>query len=213
MPLIITRGLGEDVDIVVIRDIGDTFNARLVVEDRFFGFLDVKEEEVPTAQIREPISIRGTLLSEEPLFGSVVTTVYYVGYLSDGECPKMEDQRIQMYLRDDRTLSLIVNDHNNDPVDLTNAKLTFTLKEKMSDPDDQAIFQKKNTEAGGDDTEIKVLDPVGGSAEIYIVPDDTDDVNPGNYMWDVQVTLANGKTYTVLRGRVTFKEDVTKATA
>lgn len=125
----------------------------------------------------------------------------------------MEDQRIQMYLRDDRTLSLVVNDHNDVPVDLTGAKITFTVKSKMSDPDDQSVFQKKNSAAGGSDSEIKVLDPAGGSAEIYIVPVDTESVDPGNYMWDVQITLANGKTYTVLRGRVTFKEDVTKTQA
>jgi hypothetical protein len=213
MPLIITRGLGEDDGVVVIRDIGNEFNAQLVVEDRFFGLLEVKDEEVPTGRIREPIQVQGTLVSEETFFGTVTTSTYYVGYLSDEECPKMEDQRIQMYLRDDRTLSLVINDHNDDPVDLTGAKVTFTVKEKMGDPDDQAVFQKKNTEAGGGPSEINVINPTGGSAEIYIVPADTEDVNPGNYMWDVQVTLANGKTYTVLRGRVTFKEDVTKATA
>jgi len=210
MPLIITRGLGRDESVIVIRDIGDEFNALLVVEDRFFGFLEVKDDDIPVAQIREPIYVRGTLVSEETMFATVVTETCYTGYLSDEECPQMEDQRIQMYLRDDRTLSLVVNDHNDAPVDLTGASITFTVKSKMSDPDTQAVFQKKNTAAGGGDSEIKVLDPAGGSAEVYIVPADTDTTNPGNYMWDVQITLANGKTYTVLRGRVTFKEDVTK---
>lgn len=213
MPLIITRGLGEDAGVIVIRDIGDEFNALLVVEDRLFGFLEVKDDEIPVAQIREPIYVQGTLVSEETMFAVVVTETYYTGYLSDEECPQMEDQRIQMYLRDDRTLSLVVNDHNDVPVDLTGAKLTFTVKSKMSDPDTQAILQKKNSAAGGGDTEIKILNAAGGSAEIYIVPLDTDTTNPGNYMWDVQVTLANDKTYTVLRGRVTFKEDVTKTQA
>jgi hypothetical protein len=213
MPLIITRGLGEDEGVIVIRDIGDEFNASLVVEDRLFGFLEVKDDEVPVAIIREPIPIQGTLVSEETMFATVVTETYYIGYLSDEECPQMEDQRIQMYLRDDRTLSLVVNDHNDDPVDLTGAKITFTVKSKMGDPDDQSIFQKKDAAAGGGDTEIKILDAPGGSAEVYIVPADTLNVSPGNYMWDVQVTLANGKTYTVLRGRVTFKEDVTKTLA
>lgn len=213
MPLIITRGLGEDEGIVYAKDIGDEFHAQLIVEERLFGFLEVKEEDVPVAQIREPISIQGTLVSEETMFATVVTQTYYIGYLSDEECPQMEDQRIQMYLRDDRTLSLVVNDHNDVPVDLTGAKITFTVKSKMSDPDDQSVFQKKNSAAGGSDSEIKVLDPAGGSAEIYIVPVDTESVDPGNYMWDVQITLANGKTYTVLRGRVTFKEDVTKTQA
>lgn len=212
MPLIITRGLGEDEGIVVVRDIGDEFNARLVVEDRLFGLLRVKEEEVPVGAIKEPISVRGVLVFEEVLHAQIIATMDFVGYLNGG-CPKMEDQRIQMYLRDDRTLSLTVNDHDDNAVDLTGAKIIFTVKSKMSDPDDKALFQKKNSLAGGDDSEIKILNPSGGSAEIYIVPTDTDNVDPGNYMWDVQVTLANGKTYTVLRGRVTFKGDVTQTKA
>jgi hypothetical protein len=36
-------------------------------------------------------------------------------------------------------------------------------------------------------------------------------VNPGVYSYDIQVILANGKTYTITRDQIIFKEDVTKA--
>jgi len=212
MPTIITRGLGYDTPTIVVRDIGDRFNATLVVEDRLRGYLEVVEEDVPVATIRDAIPVQGTLVLEDWMQATLTTVDTYVGYLYEEGCAPMEDVRIQMYLRDDRTLSLTINDSDDDPVDLTDAKLYFTVKTKMSDPDTSAIFQKKNAAAGGGDTEIKVTDATGGAAEIYVVPADTEDVNPGNYMWDVQVILANGKTYTVLRGRVTFKEDVTKET-
>jgi len=177
MPTIITRGLGYDTPTIIVRSIGDAFNATLVIEDSFLAYLEV----------------------ETPL----------CAYLTC-EGGMEEDERIKMFLRDDRTLSLSINNSDNTPVDLTGAKLYFTVKQKMTDPDSSSIFQKKNTAAGGSDAEIKVIDAPGGSAEIYIIPSDTETTDPGNYMWDVQAVLANGKTYTVLRGRVTFKEDVTK---
>ncbi len=122
------------------------------------------------------------------------------------------DVRITMFTRDDRTLSLTVNDSDGAPVDLTSASLWFTVKARTADLDSEAILQKRNTAAGGSDLQIKVIVALDGTAEIYIVPEDTNEVDPATYVWDVQVKLANDKTYTVIRGRITFKDDITRAT-
>ena len=211
MPTIITRGLGYDTPTIIKKIIGDALNGDLIAEDRIRAWLEINEDEIPRATLRSPIPIVGSIYTVDELFGSAKMVDVLIGLLSEEDLPMPSDVRILMYTRDDRTLSLTVNDADDAPINLTGASLWFTVKEKTSDPDASAIFQKKNTAAGGGDTEIKVTDAVNGSAEIYIVPDDTNEVNPGIYVWDVQVKLASGKTYTVLRGRVTFKEDITRA--
>jgi hypothetical protein len=115
-----------------------------------------------------------------------------------------------MYTREDRTLTLNLKYPDGEPTDLTDAKGIFTVKEKSSDGDDAAIFQKRTLSAGGSDDEFDFTNPEGGKAEIYIVPEDTLTVTPGIYLWDIRITLANQKTYTVLRGRISFKDSITK---
>ena len=91
------------------------------------------------------------------------------------------------------------------------SKIWFTVKDRTSDEDSQAHIMKRNTAAGGSDSEILVTNPTGGAMEVYLVPADSVDMNPGTYQYDVQVILANGKTYTIVRSQITFKEDVTRA--
>jgi hypothetical protein len=123
-----------------------------------------------------------------------------------------ETNKINMFLRDDRTLFVEVHYESGAAVDLSDSKIWFTVKQKTSDPDTSAILSKKNEAAGGADTEILIVEPAeNGQAQVFLTPDDTDLVNPGVYSYDVQVLLANGKTYTAVRDQIIFKEDVTKA--
>lgn len=210
MPTIITRGLGYDEPTILLRIIGDEIHADLVVEDPLIAYLEVVAQE-PVATLEAPIPIDGVLEFKDELYGVLLAEDALIGYLSEeGTIMSGSELRINMFLRDDRTLSLTLKYPDNTPVDLTSSKLVFTVKEKTSDADSAAIFQKKNTAAGGSDDQFKIINAAGGRAEIYIVPDDTEDTDPGIYLWDVQVVLANLKTYTVLRGRISFKEDVTK---
>jgi len=220
MPTIITRGLGYDAPTIIITKIASELSGELVVEERLLATLEMLEDEVPVATITMPIPIVGSIVEEDALVGEIHTTDELVGTIQEEGPPMTTDTRLVMFLRDDRTLSLTVNVPDSTapsgvlPVDLTGSKVWFTVKTRTSDADDVAIIQKRNTAAGGGDTEIKLTDAVNGKAEIYIVPADTaTDVDPGIYVWDVQVTLANDKTYTALRGRITFKEDITKASA
>jgi hypothetical protein len=117
-----------------------------------------------------------------------------------------------MFLRDDRTLDVSANyESDGSVVNLTGAKVWFTVKDRTSDADAQAHIMKRNAAAGGSDSEILITNPTGGAIEIYLVPADTENMNPGTYQYDVQVILSNGKTYTIARSQITFKEDVTRA--
>jgi len=212
MPTIITRGLGYDEPTIIYKDIGSRLVGTVIAEARILGTVRV-EDDVPVGQVHaEPIAVYGVVKIENPIVGVVSDSQVIIGYLvEEGPLMTSDANRIVMFLRDDRTLSVTANYEDGSPTDLTGAKMWFTVKEKASDPDVDALIEKKSSLAGGSDSEIKFTNPTGGAAEIYIVPDDTENVNPGIYSYDVQVTLANGKTYTIVRDRITFKEDVTKA--
>lgn len=156
-------------------------------------------------------AICAELVIEESLIATLDYEDTLNAYLSEeGVDMSGNEIRINMFAQDDRTLTLTLKYPDGGPVDLTDAKCIFTVKEKGSDTDERALFQKKTASAGGSADDFAIIDALGGKAEIYIVPLDTENANPGIYVWDIQVTLQNLKTYTVLRGRISFKEAVTK---
>ena len=212
MPTIITRGLGYDEPTIIQKQISSRLIGTVVAEARIFGTVRVTDD-APVGQVRaEPIAVYGVVEVQNTLVGVVSTSQDIIGYLvEEGPLMTSESNRIVMFLRDDRTLSVTANYEDGTAANLTGAKMWFTVKEKAADPDSDALIEKKSALAGGGDTEIKFTNPTGGAAEVYLVPDDSDSMNPGIYSYDVQVTLADGKTYTIVRDRITFKEDVTKA--
>lgn len=212
MPTIITWGLGYDEPTIMLPGVFTEIVGRVVVEDRVRGTVTVEEPPIGRVQAA-PIPIFGSVVVEDRILGILRSVQAVLGVLKEeGPLMSLEVNKITMFIRDDRTLSVSVNTDDGTPVDLTGAKLWFTVKERSSDTDLQALISKKNLEAGGSDTQIKVISASTGKAEIYIVPADTLSVNPGTYLYDIQVTLANTKTYTITRDKITFKEDVTKAT-
>jgi len=212
MPLIIGRGFGRDDQVIIQQIIGSRIIGTVVAEARIFGTVRVKDEEVPYGTIQEAIQVHGTIVSENLVVGIVESEQVIIGILTEeGPCMSNEANRIVMFIRDNRTLSVSAAYEDGSATDLTGAKMWFTVKQRSSDPDANALISKKNTAAGGGDSEIRVTDAAAGRAEVYIVPDDTENMDPGIYVYDVQVTLADGKTYTIVRDRITLKEDVTKA--
>lgn len=206
MSLLITRGLGTSGGTTLV---GDRLYGTIVVEDRVEGVLE-EEDQSPVGELSAPIPISGTIQTEDTFAGVLEAVDVLEGVLYE-EYPTMSDVRINMFLRDNRTLALTISDGAGAAVDLTGSKLWFTVKTKTSDEDADAAIQKRNTAAGGGNDEIEILDGPAGSVAIYLVPADTDGVDPGIYVFDVQTILSDDKTYTVLRGRISFKEDVTKA--
>lgn len=211
MPTIITRGLGYDEPTIVYRDVASFLVGDLVIEDRVVGIVELRNDAPVGSVTLLPIPVYGVLEPSTALVAVLTSAQLVYGIVSEeGPIVASETNKVVMFIRDDRTLSLSVHTDTGAPVDLTLAKIWFTVKVRTSDPDTMAVFMKRNTAAGGSDAEVKVTDATNGKAEIYIVPDDTADVDPAIYVFDVQVMLANGKTYTIARDKITFKEDVTK---
>lgn len=212
MPTIITRGFGYDEPTIIHHDVVSFLVGEVVAEARLYGTVVI--EAPPVGRVAAaPIPVFGTIALLNELQGLVRAAQAIFGVLrEEGPLMPLEVNTIIMYVRDDRTLSVSVNTDTGSPVDLTDAKMWFTVKQRFLDPDDKALIQKRTANAGGSDSQIKIVTPATGKAEIYIVPADTQSMNPGTYVYDIQVTLANGKTYTITRDKITFKEDVTKAT-
>jgi hypothetical protein len=77
------------------------------------------------------------------------------------------------------------------PLDLTGALLWLSVKDETSDSDADALILKRNTAAGGDDTEILIMDATNGDLEVYFVPDDTNGWSEGDYWFDLVVETSS----------------------
>lgn len=94
-----------------------------------------------------------------------------------------------------------------DPYDLSGATLLFTAKNRYTDDDADAVFQK----SVGDG--ITVVSAAQGLFTVEIEPDDTADVPKVQTVlfWDTQVVDSESKKYTIASGKLIIKPDVTDA--
>jgi hypothetical protein len=111
---------------------------------------------------------------------------------------------------ENRTIRVTVRDTNKALVDLTGAKVWFTVKERIEDV--TPLIRKRNLAAGGADAEILILIPQAdadkkGKFEIYLLPTDTECLKSGvSYVCDAWVELV-GKRYNVVKKRTFVIED------
>jgi len=121
--------------------------------------------------------------------------------------------KITVIKGDDRTLGLIVYTDSTlaNRFSLADCDLWFTVKNKASDSDADAVIQK--TSAASD--EINVTDAAQGEAEIYLLPEDTESLPAvvARLFFDVQVKGSDGKIKTVSKGSFVVEPDVTLDTA
>lgn len=87
---------------------------------------------------------------------------------------------------------------------IKNWVVKMTLKQNASLPDSEAVVAKTVT-AFADTTSGTT-----GVAEITLAPSDTVNVDPGEYEFDIAVTTADNKHYTVMRGKYNLEYDVTR---
>jgi hypothetical protein len=95
-----------------------------------------------------------------------------------------------------KTLKLTVTDETDAKVNLTGARLYFSVK--VSERDPQPLFQKSSNNSA----QAEITVPREGIALIYLQPSDTQNLDPHEYLFDVWVVLANGKRYPVVKPSV-----------
>jgi hypothetical protein len=91
-----------------------------------------------------------------------------------------------------KTLQLSVSDQFGKPTNLTNALIVMTVKDRVEDL--RHRLQKTST----DSTQVQIIDPFGGIAQIFLAPSDTKrwDIKP--YVFDIWVFFTNGSSYVVI---------------
>jgi hypothetical protein len=89
---------------------------------------------------------------------------------------------------------------NNQPIDITGWKIYFTVKSDLCKPDDDAVIKK----------DIVVhTNPLNGETQISLSSTDTS-VDPGNYLYDIQIKTATDEVYTICQNGLTIAQDVTQ---
>ena len=111
----------------------------------------------------------------------------------------------EMFRGDGRNYEITITDEDDVVVDITGAKIWFTLKSSYDEADADAEFQLSSADA----SEIALTDPVNGIAEIYISNDNTKDLLGQTYYFDVQLVELGEQPRTVIRGSMKIKPDVT----
>jgi hypothetical protein len=93
---------------------------------------------------------------------------------------------------------------NNQVLDITNFAIFFTLKKNWQLPDSEASLQKIITTHS---------DPTHGKSVLELLPEDTQNLEPFDYDFDLGIIISPTEIYTVLRGKFTIEYDVTFGTA
>jgi hypothetical protein len=84
---------------------------------------------------------------------------------------------------------------------LKNWMVFFTMKTSWSLPDAQASVHK---------SQLISIDTPTGIAVVSLAPEDTVNLEPGEYDFDIAVRTAANETFTVMRGKMDLEYDVTR---
>jgi len=111
--------------------------------------------------------------------------------------------QLSIYRGDTKTYSLTFTDADNAAIDITGWTIFFTVKEKKSDADDDAVLKKDVTVHG---------DPTNGLSSIALSATDTD-ISPSRYYYDIQIKKDDDSINTVLCSTFEVLTDITRRTS
>lgn len=113
----------------------------------------------------------------------------------------MGDKEINVHRGDYRTINITVYAGTEIQV-ITDATLWLTVKtDPKIEADSEAVLQKDGEVVSGD----------LGTAKFDLDKDDTD-ITPGEYTYDIQIKLSDGKNYTLAKDNFNVIQDVTITT-
>ncbi len=112
--------------------------------------------------------------------------------------------KIERYRGDSHTEEFTLTDATGTVVDLTSASALFTVKRAETDAQADAILALSSV---GEDAAI-TLGGVDGTVTVTFDADDMAAIDPGPYVYDVEVTLSDGTVHTVAKDRFDLLADV-----
>lgn len=114
----------------------------------------------------------------------------------------MERINLRVTRGDDIIYQLAIVDQNDLAIDITGYTVFFTVKEKPTDTDANAVITKDITSH---------YNAEGGITQISLTPTDTDRI--GAYYYDIQIKNGDGNITTPITGTISFKRDITIRTS
>ncbi len=89
-------------------------------------------------------------------------------------------------------------------VDLTGAKMWFTVKKRFDAPDPGVVQVTEVSSGSG-----QIVITVAGSTAVITVNASATGIAARDYLWDLQLKESNGVTSTIDSGKLTVENDVT----
>ena len=114
-------------------------------------------------------------------------------------------KKLSLVRGNSQTYTLTINQSDGTPYCIKNWVVIFTVKSSYDLSDSDAKIQKIVT-AFSDTTS-----GTSGVAEVTLDPDDSKDLDVGDYVFDIQVTTSDSETYTAMRGQYEIEYNVTKS--
>ena len=114
-------------------------------------------------------------------------------------------KRLSLIRGNDTEINLTFKNSAGVLYNIKNWVIFFTMKTNLGFSDSEASLQKIVT-AFSDSTS-----GTSGKAVIPILHDDTANLDVGEYDFDIKITTAAGKDYTVARGKLDLEYNVTKS--
>jgi hypothetical protein len=113
----------------------------------------------------------------------------------------MTDINIQQFKEEKQVLNLTIQDDDNNPLDLTNPDVKNVYLDVATDLTEygEHQFQKTGTNLAAD-----------GTVKIVIQPSDTENLRPGNYLYELWVEYNSSTDYTAEIGKFFVKPVVKK---
>jgi len=134
-----------------------------------------------------PFDLNGVLVYEDRYDG-------LVNNIPSNRVKKVPFENLFLTQGDDRTLRIYVKDPNNEVIKLTGATGLLTFRESSTSADPSIELSTSDSGQGM----IGAADR--GEVFFFLIPSDTEDLALRQYVWDCRITLASGKSYTVLNG-------------
>jgi hypothetical protein len=113
-------------------------------------------------------------------------------------------KRLTLVRGDSQTYTITFKQADGTLYCLKNWAVFFTLKTNWSLPDAQASLQKIIT------TFSDTTGGTSGVANIPLLPEETADLEPGEYDFDISVRTSANETFTVMKGKLDLEYDVTR---
>lgn len=174
-------------------DDGDVLTGTLTGDDAYSGSLQIADSFTGTITSQ---SFVGILTQDASLTGVIRCNGEIV--MADITMPRGDSRQFQMN---------ILQSDGVTPVDLANSVLRFAVKERYG----QSNSLSKVFKTSYDDSEINITDAAAGECVIQLRIDDTLDVEPGRYVWELELTRRS--TLATSAGTLAFTAGSSVATA